>query len=182
LIKYALGMIEIVGLAAAIEAADTALKTANVELLGYEFSKGGGLVVVKIQGDVSAVNSAIKSAIVSAEKVNKVFSTTIIARPDEKLYKMVLTDETVGIEKSDYSNEKENQEEQNVESAENLLNDNSSNAEGIEQSLIIEELLDSKDEENNEDIEKRKSTCNICMDPKCSRKKGEPKNICIHHN
>ena len=34
--KEALGLIETVGLAAAIEAADTCMKSANVELIGYE--------------------------------------------------------------------------------------------------------------------------------------------------
>ena len=125
--KLALGIIETVGLAAAIVAADTALKTANIELIGYELSKGDGLVAVKIQGDVSAVDSAIKSARISAEKVNKVFSTTIIARPHEEIDRIVLTKETVGILKLDHSNKKETSENQNMASDENLLIDASSN-------------------------------------------------------
>ena len=36
----ALGLIETIGLITAIEAADTALKAANVKLLGYENTKG----------------------------------------------------------------------------------------------------------------------------------------------
>ena len=60
-------------------------------------SKGDGLVAVKIQGDVSAVDSAIKSAKISAEKISKVLSTTVIARPHEEIDEVVLTKETVGM-------------------------------------------------------------------------------------
>ena len=40
--KKSLGLIETQGLAAGIEAADAAVKSANVELVGYELTKGGG--------------------------------------------------------------------------------------------------------------------------------------------
>lgn len=118
MIKHSLGIIETVGLVAAIEAADVALKTANVELIGYEISKGYGFVTVKLQGDVSSVNAAIRSAIISAGKVNNVFSWTVIARPDDGIEKLILTDETVGIEKS--------------------LDDNSSIKEGTNQLVVSE--------------------------------------------
>jgi ethanolamine utilization protein EutM len=38
----ALGLIETVGLAAAIEAADAAVKAADVSLVGYERTRGAG--------------------------------------------------------------------------------------------------------------------------------------------
>ena len=44
-----LGLIEVVGLVGAVEAGDTAVKAASVRLLGYELTKGGGLVTVKIE-------------------------------------------------------------------------------------------------------------------------------------
>ncbi|MDF2875981.1 MAG: microcompartment protein, partial [Sporomusa sp.] len=40
----ALGLMEVVGLAAGLEAADAAIKAANVTLIGYELTKGGGMV------------------------------------------------------------------------------------------------------------------------------------------
>ncbi|SJU07667.1 Propanediol utilization protein PduA [Clostridioides difficile] len=49
--SFALGLIETIGLVAGIEAADTAVKSSNIEVIGYENSKGG-TVVVKIKGDV----------------------------------------------------------------------------------------------------------------------------------
>jgi microcompartment protein CcmL/EutN len=89
-------MIETIGLAAAIEAADTAVKAANVKLLGYELSKGNGMVTIKIEGDVGAVNAAVKAACVAAEKVNKVWSKTIIPRPHSEINKLIVTKETIG--------------------------------------------------------------------------------------
>lgn len=45
-----LGLIETVGMSAAVEAADAAMKSANVSLVGYELTKGGGMVTVKLEG------------------------------------------------------------------------------------------------------------------------------------
>ena len=44
----ALGLIEVVGLVGAIEAADTASKAADVKVIGYELTRGSGMVVVII--------------------------------------------------------------------------------------------------------------------------------------
>jgi len=92
----ALGLIETVGLAAAVEAADTCLKSAQVTLVGYELSKGMGLVTVKITGDVSSVKAALNSASVSASKVNKVYSTLLIPRPSTNLDILIHNELTVG--------------------------------------------------------------------------------------
>lgn len=83
--KQSLGLIEVVGLSAAIEAADAALKSANVNLLGYELTKGGGLIVVKLSGEVAAINAALEAATTYASKVNQVFTTKVIARMADNL-------------------------------------------------------------------------------------------------
>lgn len=79
--RTALGFIEVVGLAAAVAAADAALKAANVSLVGREISKGYGYVTVKIAGDVSAVKAALAAAKAVSEKVSKVWSVDVIPRP-----------------------------------------------------------------------------------------------------
>ena len=94
--QKSLGLIETTGLTAAIEAADAAVKSANVELIGYELSKGGGMTVVKLYGEVGAVNAAISAATVAAAKINTVVSTKVIARPADGMECMVITKETVG--------------------------------------------------------------------------------------
>ncbi|WP_159566665.1 BMC domain-containing protein [Budvicia diplopodorum] len=94
MIRQSLGLIETVGLAAAIEAADTAVKSANVQIIGYELTKGGGMVMVKMLGEVGAVNAAISAAAVAAARVNRVVSTKVIARMGEGLALMVASPET----------------------------------------------------------------------------------------
>jgi microcompartment protein CcmL/EutN len=77
----ALGLIETIGLTSAIEAADAASKAANVTLLGYENSKGGGMITVKVVGDVGAVKAAVAAGSAAALRVGKVASCHIIPRP-----------------------------------------------------------------------------------------------------
>ncbi len=56
----AIGMVEVEGVAGIIVAADTACKTAEVELLGWESI--GGYTTVFFGGSIGAVNSSLKSA------------------------------------------------------------------------------------------------------------------------
>lgn len=76
----ALGMVETKGLVAAIEAADSMVKSANVALIGYE-KIGSGLVTVMVRGDVGAVKAATDAGAAAAEKVGEVVSTHVIPRP-----------------------------------------------------------------------------------------------------
>lgn len=98
MITKALGLIETIGLIAAVEAADAAVKSANVKLIGYELAKGDGMVTVKIEGDVGAVSSAIAAAYAAASKVSAVCSTQVIPRPAAEIKKIIFTPETVGME------------------------------------------------------------------------------------
>ncbi|GCD82590.1 carboxysome shell protein [Parageobacillus thermoglucosidasius] len=84
----ALGMIETKGLVGAIEAADAMTKAANVALIGYE-KIGSGLVTVMVRGDVGAVKAAVDAGAAAAEKVGKVISTHVIARPHTDVEKML---------------------------------------------------------------------------------------------
>ena len=97
----ALGFIEVIGLTAAVEAADTAVKSANVRLLGYELARGGGMTAVKVTGDVGAVKAAVKSAAAAAGKVGQVVSVHVIPRPASGTERIVLSRETVGLDKDD---------------------------------------------------------------------------------
>ena len=94
--QKSLGLIETQGLAAGVVAADAAVKSANVELVGYELTKGGGWTVIKVQGDVGAVKAAVDAARVAAGKVNRVVSTHVIARPSSSLEHLIHTADTVG--------------------------------------------------------------------------------------
>ena len=96
--QKSLGLIETQGLLGGVTAADAAVKSANVELIGYELTKGGGWTTVKIQGDVGAVKAAVDAAKIAAGKVCRVVSTKVIARPAQALDRLVWTKETVGRE------------------------------------------------------------------------------------
>ena len=94
--QRSLGLIETFGLLPAVEAADAAIKSANVELIGYEFAKGSGMTVVKVEGDVGAVKAAIAAASMAASKVGKVAATRVIPRPATGLEAMVRNGDTKG--------------------------------------------------------------------------------------
>ena len=94
--QRSLGLIETYGLLPAVEAADAAVKSANVELVGYEFAKGSGMTVVKVEGDVGAVKAAIAAASMAASKVGRVAATRVIPRPATGLQTMVRNGDTKG--------------------------------------------------------------------------------------
>lgn len=84
--KKSLGIIEVVGLANAINVADTMVKTANIDISNIEITNGMGYVTVKILGDVAAVKAAISSAkMVTINDNNSYVSSLVIARPTEKI-------------------------------------------------------------------------------------------------
>lgn len=101
-----LGLIEVVGLVGAIEAADTAVKAANVRVIDYELTKGGGMVTVKIEGEVSAVTAALDAAVMAAERLTTVVSKLVIARPSEEVARMVEVEELVQEEEPVLTEEK----------------------------------------------------------------------------
>jgi ethanolamine utilization protein EutM len=84
----ALGFIETKGFVAAVEAADSGLKSASVSLVGYK-SVGSGLVTVILTGDVAAVKAAVEAGTGSASAVGKVVATQVIASPHEDMAQII---------------------------------------------------------------------------------------------
>ncbi|MEJ5352544.1 MAG: BMC domain-containing protein [Melioribacteraceae bacterium] len=80
----ALGIIETLGFTAGIQAADAAVKSANVKL-GKWIKVGGGRVSIIIRGDVAAVKAAVEAGTQAASSIGTVLSEIIIPRPSEKL-------------------------------------------------------------------------------------------------
>lgn len=80
--RNALGLIETVGKAAGIEAADAMVKAANVRLLKMQ-QVGGGLITAMVRGDVGAVQAALDAGVAAASAVGTVRSVCIIPRPHE---------------------------------------------------------------------------------------------------
>lgn len=80
----ALGMIETMGLVAAIEAADAAVKAAAVTLVkcaqserGYGNAEGG-YVSVHLRGDVGAVMAATDAGAAAARRIGQLISVKVI--------------------------------------------------------------------------------------------------------
>lgn len=82
--QSAIGMIETRGLVAAIEAADSMVKAANVRILAQSRS-GGGLVATIVTGEVGAVKAATDAGGVAADKVGEVLAVHVIPRPHDDL-------------------------------------------------------------------------------------------------
>ncbi len=87
--QKALGLIETIGLVPAIEAADAAVKAANVILLGYENTKGGGKITIKVVGDVGAVQAAVAAGVAAAMRIGKVYGHHVIPRPHEEINALI---------------------------------------------------------------------------------------------
>ena len=82
--REALGMIECRGLVAMIEAADAAVKAANVTLVGWE-KIDAGLVTAIVRGEVGAVKAAVDAGAAAGRRVGEVLSTHIIPRPHSNI-------------------------------------------------------------------------------------------------
>ena len=86
--QEALGMVETRGLVAAIEAADSMLKAANVTLIGTE-KIGSGLVSVMVRGDVGAVKAAVEAGSANASKLGELVAVHVIPRPHGDVEKIL---------------------------------------------------------------------------------------------
>ncbi|MBT9583365.1 BMC domain-containing protein [bacterium] len=82
--RQALGMIETMGFIGAVEAADAAVKTANVKIVKYA-SVDGGLVSIHVRGDVGAVQAAVDAAAEAARKVGTIFAVHVVPAPHEEV-------------------------------------------------------------------------------------------------
>lgn len=158
--KMALGMVETYGYVGAVEAADACVKSANVELVGCEFIKGG-LVTILIKGDVGAVKASIDAAEITVMKVGKLISTHIIPRPSNGISKI--------LPKSDSIDEKLNEEEVGIhsnkdlecfENCENVRNSGFKENKMNEDNHKNEERKDNGEEKDNEEFNRTYNRAN----------------------
>lgn len=86
--RSALGLIETRGLVSAIEAADAAVKAAQVRITCVEITVAA-LVTVKIEGDLGAVQAAVSAGAAAATKIGELVAAHVIPRPDDELDKIL---------------------------------------------------------------------------------------------
>lgn len=84
----ALGLIETRGMVGAIVAADIALKTAQVELINREHTKGG-LVCIEFEGNVAAVKASVEAAVTAIKDMGIYVGSHVIPRPDDSIEKII---------------------------------------------------------------------------------------------
>ena len=87
--RQAIGMVETKSLVAAIQAADTMVKSADVTIVDMHFV-GSGIVSVIITCEVAAVKAAVDNATETAGQIAEVISTNVIARPHDEVDKILL--------------------------------------------------------------------------------------------
>ena len=80
----ALGLLECKGLVALMEGTDAMLKSANVEMMGWD-KCGSGMVTAFVKGDVAAVKAAIDAGAEAAGRIGTVVAVHVIPRPHDDL-------------------------------------------------------------------------------------------------
>lgn len=78
----ALGLLEVDGMVAAVDAADAMLKAANVRLLSHQVLDPGRLTLV-VEGDLAACRAALDAGSAAAARTGRVVSRKEIGRPDD---------------------------------------------------------------------------------------------------
>lgn len=86
--RKAIGSVETKGLVAAMQAADTMVKAADVNIVDVDIV-GSALVAVVVSGEVAAVNAAVDAARDVAGQLGEIIATNVIARPHEEVDKML---------------------------------------------------------------------------------------------
>ena len=86
--RKSIGSIETKGLVAAMQAADTMVKAADVSIVDIDIV-GSALVAVVVCGEVAAVNAAVEAAVQVASQFGEIIATAVLARPHEEVEKML---------------------------------------------------------------------------------------------
>jgi ethanolamine utilization protein EutM len=96
----ALGLIETKGFVGVTEAADAAAKAASVQVSGFE-RVDGGLISIKLLGDVGAVSAAVSAAAEAVSAVGELVSQHVIPNPHEDLVAVFDLNDDAEIDTSD---------------------------------------------------------------------------------
>lgn len=85
--KPALGLIEMLGFVGVAEAADAATKAAAIELSAVEKIEGG-IISIRLLGDVGAVQAAVEAGVQAAQQVGTLVAHHVIPNPHEDLVRV----------------------------------------------------------------------------------------------
>lgn len=183
--KQSLGLLEVSGLALAIEVADAMAKSAAITLAGIEKTKGSGWIMIRITGDVAAVHSAVTTGAMLAERYHGLIAKSVLARPDPQLVQCLIT-QAHEAQSSPKAPASANQ----PAAQEPVIQDQPESAPiapplnlpvRTETATIpVAAHVAAPDPIAVAAVKPRTATCNLCQDPACPRQKGEPRSKCIH--
>ncbi|MCC4386823.1 BMC domain-containing protein [Limosilactobacillus reuteri] len=179
-----LGYVECNGLSGAIVAADRMLKTADVELSSIQNTKGNGWVTLQVSGELSAITVAVQAV---KDYLPDVYVTSVvIGRPATGLNSLGKTDLLQPNPEKKQSEKRAVAKPSSTTEEEVKKNENSDES-GVQAEQSLDEKEKVEDSESSDDKQDTNSddnevTCNMCGDPKCPRKLGEPHKKCIHYN
>jgi ethanolamine utilization protein EutM len=86
--RQALGSVETRSLVAAIQAADTMVKSADVHIVDLNIV-GSAVVAAIVTGEVAAVKAAVENATETAGQLGQIIATNVIARPHDEVDKLL---------------------------------------------------------------------------------------------
>jgi len=188
--REALGLVETRGLGSTILVADAMAKTANINIIDLENTKGLGYMTIKVCGDVGAVTAAVtcgkqlaieNSAFVSAKVIPRPSNSieAIFCQPNNKKGDSNLKKEDVSKENLIIENNNTNTVTNGDDTTEKkeLLNNPTATVENLENK--VEEALAEKEEAPIKQNSSQEKVSNSEKDKirKSSRKKVETKKI-----
>lgn len=192
-IMEALGYVECNGLSSATVAADRMLKTSDVKLSRIR-NADNGWITLEFTGDIAALKVAVETV---KQTLPKQYVAGLVIGSPAKGLDGLGTSGASDVAPQNFNPEKYNPDGSMKESA--MFGPHpdhqSSNvqAAAAEPTAEPEEKMqethsndDDDDEEDDGESDDDKPgdrvTCNLCGDPKCPRKKGEPHNKCIYYD
>ncbi|MGL5244546.1 MAG: BMC domain-containing protein [Sarcina sp.] len=84
-----IGIVEVVGIVAAIESLDAMGKASNITFVTCEKKLGGRLVSIIIKGRLEDVTHAVQVGERVANKITKCVANAVIARPHEEVFRLI---------------------------------------------------------------------------------------------
>nr|SFZ88582.1 Propanediol utilization polyhedral body protein PduK [Loigolactobacillus rennini] len=154
----ALGMVEVVGYACAVNVADIMTKTADVIIKGVQRARGSGWLTIKVTGDVGAVQASVTAGKAQAQQDHLFVTSKVIPRLATDVAPVFLPHASKPLDKK-------------------------KSTVPTKADKTIEKPAPEQTDDKQVTVEKPKKptyTCNLCHDPACPRKKGEPRASCIH--
>lgn len=197
-VKISLGLLEVKGLALAINTADAMAKCAAINIVDIEKTNGDGWMLIKVTGDVAAVQAAISSGALLANKNGGLVSQKVLSRPDLKLLAAFapspkkaeanteiaaaeLPSKVVEEQQPDHAEPIVNKIEEQLETIEEVKEEPENSS--VQEAEIADIQTDHEPQEESNKTEQALSqtaTCNLCLDPQCPRHKGEPHGNCVN--